>query len=43
MNIFRIEKIVVLFFYDQKLILGIDFFVRQSRGVLNTPHMYTDF
>ena len=30
-------------FHDQKLILGIDLFVRQGRGVLNTPHMYLDF
>ena len=30
-------------FHDQKLILGIDLFVRQGRGVLNTPHMYPDF
>ena len=30
-------------FHDQKLILGIDLFVRQGRGVLNTPHMYSDF
>ena len=26
-------------FHDQKLILRIDLFVRQDRGVLNTPHM----
>ena len=30
-------------FHDQKLILGIDLFVRQRRGVLNTPHIYPDF
>ena len=30
-------------FHDQKLILGIDLFVRQGRSVLNTPHMYLDF
>ena len=30
-------------FHDQKLILGIDLFVRQGRGVLNRLHMYLDF
>ena len=27
----------------KKLILEIDLFIRQGRGVLNTPHMYLDF
>lgn len=30
-------------FHNQKLILGIDHFVRQHRDVLNTPHMCPDF
>ena len=30
-------------FHDQKLILGIDLFVRQRRGVLNTHQMYLHF
>ena len=29
--------------HNLKLILEIDLFVRQGRGVLNTPHMYMDF
>ena len=29
--------------HNLKLILGIDLFYRQGRGVLNTPHMYLDF
>ena len=29
--------------HNLKLILGIDPFYRQGRGVLNTPHMYLDF
>ena len=30
-------------FHNLKLISGIDFFVRQGRGVLNTPYMYLNF
>jgi len=43
MNIFQIKKKVIPFHITPKLILGIDLFVRQGRGVLNTPHMYIDF
>ena len=41
-NSFSDQKNSRSIFYDQKLILGIDLFVRQGRGVLNTPHMYLD-
>ena len=43
MTIFRIKKEVIPFRITKKLILEIDLFVRQGRGVLNTPHMYLDF
>ena len=43
MTIFQIKKRVVPFHITKKLILEIALFVRQGRGVLNTPHMYLDF
>lgn len=43
MNIFQIKKKVIPFCITPKLILGIDLFVRQDRGVLNMPHMYLYF
>ena len=42
-TLFQIKKSVIPFRITQKLILGIDLFVRQGRGVLNTPYMYLDF
>ena len=43
MNTFQIKKKVIPFRITKKLILEIALFVRQGRGVLNTPHMYLDF
>ena len=43
MTIFQIKKRVVPFHITKKLILEIDLFFRQGRGVLNTPYMYIDF
>ena len=43
MILFQIKKTPITIRITQKLILGIDLFVRQGRGVLNTPHMYLDF
>ena len=42
-TLFQIKKRIIPFCITPKLILGIDLFVRQGRGVLNTPHMYLDF
>ena len=42
-TLFQIKKRIIQFLITQKLILGIDLFVRQGRGVLHTPHMYIDF
>ena len=42
-GLYLIKRKVMLFCITPKLILGIDLFVRQGRGVLNTPHMYPDF
>ena len=43
MNIFQIKKRIIPFCITTKLILGIDLFYRQGRGVLHTPHMYLYF
>ena len=43
MTIFQIKKKVIPFRITKKLILEIDPFCRQGRGVLHTPHMYLDF
>ncbi len=43
MNIFQIKKKDHTISHNLKLILEIDLFVRQGRGVLNTPHMYLYF
>ena len=42
-TLFQIKKMIIPFCITPKLILGIDLFVRQDRGVLNTPHMYLYF
>ena len=42
-TLFQIKKRIIPFCITPKLILGIDLFVRQGRGVLHTPHMYLDF
>ena len=42
-TLFQIKKRIIQFLITPKLILGIDPFCRQGRGVLNTPYMYLDF
>lgn len=42
-TIFQIKKTPITIRIIKKLILGIVFFYRQSKGVLHTPHMYIDF
>ncbi|ETK10860.1 hypothetical protein T231_02660 [Tannerella sp. oral taxon BU063 isolate Cell 6/7/9] len=42
-TLFQIKKRIIPFCIIPKLILEIDPFYRQGRGVLHTPHMYIDF